>query len=124
MLGRSKQKRLSGQESLFVSYPPHPGEGVCLDLGPLTPLAPPFPPDGCFPLPLPLGTGLLIETPLPELRIEPGPLDLPLEPAQGPVEAFVVLDKNFQTNHTPFGVFQNEHFKVEKEGIQGNRPSR
>jgi len=75
-------------------------------LGPLPPLSPPLPPDRSFPLPLPLGAGLLVEPALPELRVEPGPLDLPLEPAKCPVEAFVVLDENFQTDHAPFNGFE------------------
>jgi hypothetical protein len=69
-----------------------------------TPLPPPLSTDGGFFLPLALGAGLLIETTLPELRVEAGALDLPLEPAKSPVEAFVILDNHFQTDHTPFDV--------------------
>jgi hypothetical protein len=67
-------------------------------------LPPPFPTDSGLFLPLALGAGLLIETTLPELRVEAGALDLPLEPAKSPVEAFVILNNHFQTDHTPFEV--------------------
>jgi hypothetical protein len=70
--------------------------------GPRTTLPTTLPPNGRFPLSLPLSTGLLVEAPLPQLRIETGTLHLPLEPAKSPIEAFVVLDDNFQTDHAPF----------------------
>ena len=69
---------------------------------PQAPLAPPLPPNGGLPLPLPLGAGLLIEAALTQLGVEAGPLNLPLETAQSPVEALVVLDDDFQTDHAPF----------------------
>jgi hypothetical protein len=69
--------------------------------GALPPLPPAFPPDGRFPLPFPLGAGLLVEPPLPKLGIKAGPLDFPLEPTESSFEAFVVLDDDFQTDHTP-----------------------
>jgi hypothetical protein len=71
-----------------------------------------------------LGAGLLVEAAFPELGIEPGPLHFPLEPTECPVEAFVVLDENFQTDHAPFSMIQNKLLKIEKERDQGNRPSR
>jgi len=74
--------------------------------GSLAPLPSPLTADGGFSLPFPLCTGLFVETTFPELRVEPGPLYLPLEPAQCTVEAFVVLDENFQTDHAPFVVFK------------------
>ena len=83
------------------------GEEARLDLGPLASLAPTFPSDSGFPLPLSLGAGLLIEPALPKLGVEPGSLNFSLEPAECPVEAFVVLDENFQTDHAPFGRFKN-----------------
>ena len=121
-----EQKRLSlAGEPLSFFLPPSRRE-VRLDQSGLRapPLPPPLPSDRSFPLPLPLGAGLLIEPPLPKLGIEPGPLNFPLEPAEGPVEAFVVLDENFQTDHAPFNGFRNKLVKVEKGRIQGNRPSR
>ena len=75
-------------------------------LGLLAPLPPSLPPNRRFPLPLPLGAGLLVEPPLPEFGIEAGPLDLSLEPAKCPVETFVVLDEDFQTDHAPFSSFR------------------
>lgn len=54
-----------------------------------------------FPLPLALGTGLLVVPPLAELGIETGPLHFPLEPAQGAVEALIVLNDDFQEDHLP-----------------------
>jgi hypothetical protein len=77
-------------------------EEAVLALRPRAPLAPTLPPDGGLSLPLPLGAGLLIETALTELGIQTRPLNLPLEPAKSPVEALVVLDDNFQTDHAPF----------------------
>ena len=78
-----------------------------MELGPRPPLPSPFPPDSGFTLPLPLGAGLLIEPAFPKLGIEPGSLHFSLEPAECPVEAFVVLDENFQTDHAPFSRFRN-----------------
>jgi hypothetical protein len=72
------------------------------------PLAPPLSTDGRFLLPLALGAGLLIETAFPEFGIEPGPLNLPFEPTKSPVEALIVLNDHFQTDHTPFEVFARQ----------------
>jgi len=70
--------------------------------GPRASLAPTFPPDCGLALALPLGAGLFIEPTLPELGVQAGPLDFPLEPAEGPIEALVILDDDFQTDHAPF----------------------
>jgi hypothetical protein len=110
------------QESLLSFLHP-PQEGGFRTLWPLAPLPSPLSPNGSFPLPLPLSTGLLVEAPLPKLGIEAGPLDLSLETPQCPIEAFVVLNENFQTDHTPFIVKKNQHSKVEQHGGHGNRPS-
>jgi len=106
--GRDKNRKAlpSARASFFSSPPSREGEAR-LELGPRTPLTPTFPPNRGFPLPLPLGTGLLIEPTLPKLGIEAGSLNFSLEPAECPVEAFVVLDENFQTDHAPFSGFQN-----------------
>ena len=93
-------------------------------LWPLPPLPPPLPSNGGFPLSLPLSARLLVEAALAELGIKAGPLNLPLETAEGPVEAFVVLDENFQTDHAPFMGFDYKHIKLENRPNQGNRPSR
>ena len=53
-------------------------------------------PDRGFTLPLPLSARLLVEAALAELGVQAGPLNLPLEAAQGSVEAFVLLNENFQ----------------------------
>jgi len=95
------------QESPFLI----PLRGPVWMLRPLAPLAPPFSPNRSFPLTLPLGAGLLVEAPLPELGVEAGPLNLPLETAQRPIEAFVVLDENFQTDHAPFSVIKTSSLR-------------
>ena len=46
--------------------------------------------------PLALRAGLLVEAALPQLGVESRPLDLALEAAQGPLEAFVLLNDDFQ----------------------------
>ena len=53
-------------------------------------------PNRSLALPLPLCARLLVEAALAELGIEARPLDLALETAQGPVEAFVLLNDDFQ----------------------------
>ena len=59
-------------------------------------LATTFPPDRCFTLPLALSARLLVEAALAEFGVQAGSLDLPLEAAQGPIEAFVLLNEDFQ----------------------------
>ena len=92
--------------------------------GPLAALPAAFATDGRFLLPLPLSAGLLVEAALPELGVEAGPLDFPLEPAESPVEAFIVLDDDFQADHAPLKVVQSKNCKLKQEALQGNRPSR
>ena len=97
------QKALPGGRA-FVCTPQSAGgsrEGVPGSV-PQAPLPAPLPPDRRLALPLSLGTGLLVEATLPKLGVETGPLDLSLETAKGPIEALVVLDDNFQTDHAPF----------------------
>jgi len=55
-----------------------------------------FAPNRGFALPLPLSAWFLVEPALAEFGVEPGPLDLPLEAAQGPIEAFILLNEDFQ----------------------------
>ncbi len=100
-------KRLSqaGEPLLIPSLPTFRRE-YSRPLGLLTPLPPSLPPNSRFLLPLPLGAGLLVEPPFPKLGIEPGSLDLSLEPAKCPVETFVILDEDFQTDHAPFSGFE------------------
>ena len=98
---RKKKEALPVGESLlfFLSQ----RERICvLALGPRASLPPSLPPDGRLSLPLPLSAGLLIEATLTEFRVEAGPLDFSFEPAKSPVEALVVLDDDFQTDHAPF----------------------
>jgi len=68
-------------------------------------LPPSFTPNGRLALPLPLSAGLFIKTTLPELGIEAGSLNFSFEPTECPIEALVVLDDDFQTNHAPFKRF-------------------
>lgn len=68
--------------------------------------------NGRFPLPLPLGTRLLIEATLPELGIEPGALDLPLELAERPLEILALLHDYFQGNHRPSGWVEKHTWRI------------
>lgn len=70
------------------------GPGVGLPTRPALPAA--FPTDRCFPLPLALSARLFVEPAFPQFGIEAGPLHLSLEAAQGSLEAFVLLDDDFQ----------------------------
>ena len=67
----------------------------------------PIPTYGGLAVTLALGARLLVEPALPELGVETGTLDLPLEATQRALEAFVVLNRNFQLNHRP-GVSWNK----------------
>lgn len=89
-----------------------PGTGVRaekkprLATGTIVPTVPPaLTPNGGFLLPLPLGAGLLIEAPLPQLGIESGTLNLPLELPEGPLEVLPLLHDHFQSNHRPWDGF-------------------
>lgn len=66
-----------------------------LPTGPALP--PPLPADGCFSLPLALRAWLLVEAALPQLGIESRPLNFAFEAAEGPLEALVLLNDDFQT---------------------------
>lgn len=65
-------------------------------------LPPPLPADGRLPLSLALGAGLFVKASLPKLGVKAGTLNFPLEASEGPIEALVVLDDDFQTDHAPF----------------------
>ena len=64
-------------------------------------LTSPLPTNGGLALTLALGARLLVEPTLPELGVETGPLDLPLEATKRSLEAFVVLNRNYQLDHRP-----------------------
>lgn len=57
--------------------------------------------DRRFLLPLPLGTGLLVEATLAQLGIETRALHLSLEAAQRAVETLIVLNDDFQDDYRP-----------------------
>jgi hypothetical protein len=92
----------------FHHFPWEVMKGASRVLGPRAALPSPLTPDGGLTLPLPLGAGLFIETAFPEFRVEAGPLHFPLEPAEGPIEALIVLDDDFQTDHAPFRRFNKD----------------
>jgi hypothetical protein len=87
-------------------------------LAPAASLAASLPADGGFPLPLPLGAGLLVVPPLAELGIQAGALHLPLEAAERPVETLVVLNDDFQATDLPW--FEGELNKLNIGVIAGN----
>ena len=68
-------------------------------LGTLPALAPTLATDRGLTLPLALRAGLLVIATLAQLRIETRALHLPLEAAQGAVEALVVLYDDLQDDH-------------------------
>jgi len=80
---------------------PHPSEGgrSRLDFAPALTTA--FTPNGRLALPLPLGARLFVEATFPKFGVEPRSLHLALEPAEGPLKAFVVLNRYFQRMTTP-----------------------
>ena len=88
-----------GGRSLYRDGFPTPGR-LELRAGPAA-LTPPLPTDGSFTLPFLLGAGLFVKTAFAELGIETGALDLPLEAAQRPLEALVVLNCHFRKDLTP-----------------------
>jgi hypothetical protein len=67
----------------------------------LTALAAPFPTDRRFALSLALRAGLLVIAALAKLGVETGALDLPLEPAEGPLQVLSFVYEYFQRDHTP-----------------------
>ena len=75
-----------------------------------------FTPNGRFTLPLPLSARLFVEATLPEFGVETRSLHLTLEPAKGPLEAFVVLNSYFQEITTPqqVGRIQNMAPTIER----------
>jgi len=80
---------------------PHPSEGgrSQLDFAPALTTA--FAPNGRLTLPFPLGARLFVEATFPKFGVEPRSLNLALEPAKGPLETFVVLNRYFQRMTTP-----------------------
>ncbi len=80
---------------------PHPSEGgrSRLDFAPALTTA--FAANGRLTLSLPLGARLFVKTTLPKFGVETRSLHLTLEPAKGPLEAFVVLNSYFQEITTP-----------------------
>ena len=65
------------------------------------PLTTTLPADCGLTLAFPLSGGLLVKATLAKLRIEAGPLHLPLESTKGPLEALIVLNRYFQEATTP-----------------------
>jgi len=59
-------------------------------------LAAAFTPDRGFPLPLSLSARLLVETPLSELGVEAGTLNLPLELPKGSIKTLSIVYDHFQ----------------------------
>lgn len=108
---------------------------VRFSLRALPTLPAPLTTDGGFPLPLALGTGLLVVPALAQFGIETGALHLPLEAAQRAVETLVVLNDDFQDDHAPDWMVPTVEQKKlnarrshgngpRQPSLQGRRPSR
>ena len=74
-------------------------------------------------LPLPLGARLFVEAALPEFGVETRPLHLTLEPAKGPLEAFVVLNGYFQKITTPLQAGRSQRYTDNRMSDQGENNS-
>ncbi len=123
---------ISGHPSPYTRERPLPRKGKgppVRDVGvprglaaPGAALAPALPTYGSLTLTLALGARLLVEPALPELGIEPGPLDLTLEATERPLEALVFLDRYFQGDHRPGLVEQTTKLYNLKRAAEERQP--